>query len=169
LLRSKRRAGRLFWGSISLGRRRSWPGCWEPGTTSFDLRWVFFLFEDFILKREWNTDLIRTMKASNFGPHGNFEPFLVRPVASLGELCAKNEQNRLCKSKVCLKLLFHYSCFRRTLFCKPFWKNGPKFRWGPKLEALRVIPEVCIILRGMIPSDIYTFHYPRSPTIGQVS
>jgi hypothetical protein len=37
-----------------------------------------------------------TVNASNFGPHGNFEPFLARSVASLGEFCAKDEQNRLC-------------------------------------------------------------------------
>jgi hypothetical protein len=33
-----------------------------------------------------------TVKASNFGPHGNFGPFLPRSVASSGEFCAKNEK-----------------------------------------------------------------------------
>ncbi len=50
---------------------------------------------------------IFTVKASNFGPHENFEPFLARSLASLGEFCAKNEQNRLCKSYVRLQSLFH--------------------------------------------------------------
>jgi hypothetical protein len=48
-----------------------------------------------------------TIKASNFGPHGNFGPLLARSVASLGEFCAKNEQNQLCKLKVCLQRSFH--------------------------------------------------------------
>jgi hypothetical protein len=47
---------------------------------------------------------LNTVKASNFGPHGNFEPFLARSVASFGEFCHKNEQNRLCLIKVCLQL-----------------------------------------------------------------
>jgi hypothetical protein len=32
-----------------------------------------------------------TVKVSNFEPHGNFGPFLARFVASLDELCTKNE------------------------------------------------------------------------------
>jgi hypothetical protein len=31
-----------------------------------------------------------TVKASNFEPHGNFEHFLARPVAVLGELSKMN-------------------------------------------------------------------------------
>ncbi len=66
-------------------------------------------------------NLKHTVKASNFGPHGNFGPYLARSVAHLSEYCAKNEQNRLCKSNVCLQLLFH-SFFSRTRFdnSKPF-------------------------------------------------
>jgi hypothetical protein len=39
-----------------------------------------------------------TVKASNFGPHGNFLPFLARSVVSLGISCSKNDQNVVCKS-----------------------------------------------------------------------
>ncbi len=65
-----------------------------------------------------------TVKASNVGPHGKIEPFLVKFVASLGEFCTKNEQNQLCKSKVCLRLVLSYF-FCRTRFdnSKPFCKK----------------------------------------------
>jgi hypothetical protein len=43
-----------------------------------------------------------TVKAFNFGPQGNFGPFLASSGASLNELWAKNEQNRICKSAVFL-------------------------------------------------------------------
>jgi hypothetical protein len=52
---------------------------------------------------------LTNVKASNFGPHVNFGPFLARSIASLGEFCAKNEQNGLSKSKVRLQLLFYFS------------------------------------------------------------
>jgi hypothetical protein len=34
---------------------------------------------------------VYTVKASNFGPHENFGPFLARSIASLGEFCAINK------------------------------------------------------------------------------
>jgi hypothetical protein len=34
-------------------------------------------------------------KTSDFEPHGNFEPFLASSVASLDEICTKNEQNKI--------------------------------------------------------------------------
>jgi hypothetical protein len=53
---------------------------------------------------------VGTVKACNFGPHGNFGPLLARSVAVLGELRIKNEQNRVCKSKVFPQLHFlHFS------------------------------------------------------------
>jgi hypothetical protein len=47
-----------------------------------------------------------TVKTSNFGPHENFGPFCESIVASLDESCTKSEQNRICRSKVFLQLLF---------------------------------------------------------------
>jgi hypothetical protein len=41
--------------------------------------------------------LLSTVKASNFGRHGNFASFLSRFAASLGELRTKNERNWVCK------------------------------------------------------------------------
>jgi hypothetical protein len=47
---------------------------------------------------------LNTVKASNFGPHGNVGPFFASSVASLDELCTKNEQNPICKSEAFLQL-----------------------------------------------------------------
>ncbi len=65
--------------------------------------------------------LLITVKASNFGPQGNFGLFLASSVASVDESCTKNEHNRICRSKVFLQLLFS-SFFYRTRFndSKPF-------------------------------------------------
>ncbi len=82
---------------------------------------------------------VNTVRASNFGPHGNFGPFLGGSVASLDESWTKNEQNRMCRSKVFLQLLFSsFFCRMRFNDSKPFSKRGPKFPWGPKLGALTV-------------------------------
>jgi hypothetical protein len=64
---------------------------------------------------------VHTVKASNFGPHGNFGPFLASSVFFPNEFCTKNEQNRIYKSIVFLLLSFS-SNFRRTRFddSKPF-------------------------------------------------
>ncbi len=53
-----------------------------------------------------------TVKASNFGPQGNFGLFLTSSVAPLDESCTKNEQNRICRPEVLLQLLFS------SFFCK---------------------------------------------------
>jgi cadherin EGF LAG seven-pass G-type receptor 1 len=47
-----------------------------------------------------------TVKASNFGPSGNFGLFLASSVPSVDESCTKNKQNRICRSKGFLQLLF---------------------------------------------------------------
>ncbi len=44
----------------------------------------------------------RTVKASNFGPFGNFGHFLASSVASVDESRTKNKQNQICRSKVFL-------------------------------------------------------------------
>jgi hypothetical protein len=58
---------------------------------------------------------MNTVEASNFGPHGNFGLLLARSVASLGESCTKNEQNRVWESYVFLQLSFS-SFFWRMRF-----------------------------------------------------
>jgi hypothetical protein len=75
-----------------------------------------------------------TVEASSFAPHGNFGHILAKSVASVGEFCTKHEQNKVCKSKVQLKLIFH-SFFRRLRFDysnNPFWKKGSKF---PEIQS----------------------------------
>jgi hypothetical protein len=61
-----------------------------------------------------------TVKASHFEPHGNFPRFLTRSVASLGNY-EPNEENRVCKSKFFLQLLFSsFFCMTRYGDKKPF-------------------------------------------------
>ncbi len=84
--------------------------------------------------------MYHTVRASNFGPHGNFGPFLASSVASLDESCTKNEQNQIFRSKVFLELLFSsFFCRMRFNDSKPFYKRGPTFPLGPKLRALKVL------------------------------
>jgi hypothetical protein len=73
------------------------------------------------LRDESIVPMMGTVKAPNFGPHGNFGPFLARSVASLNEFCAKNEQNQSCKLKVSLQLSFH------SFFCKTRFDNRKPF------------------------------------------
>jgi hypothetical protein len=78
-----------------------------------------------------------TVKAPNFGPHGNFGLFLASSVASVDESCTKNEKNRTCRPNIFIKLLFSlFFCRTRFSDNKPFWKRGPKFPRSPKLGAL---------------------------------
>jgi hypothetical protein len=78
-------------------------------------------FQPVELTKFEEVEQIYTVKASNFGPHGNFGLFLASSVASMDELCTQNEQNRICRSKVFPQLLFS-SFFCRTRFndSKPF-------------------------------------------------
>jgi hypothetical protein len=60
------------------------------------------------------------MKAFIFEPHGNFGPFLASSVASLDELCAKNEQSLILKSSVVPQVSFSSFCKKRFDDSKPF-------------------------------------------------
>jgi hypothetical protein len=62
-----------------------------------------------------------TVKASNFGPHGNFGLFLASSVASVDKSCAKNEQNRIRRSKGFLQHLFS------SFFCKTRFNDSKPF------------------------------------------
>ncbi len=81
-----------------------------------------------------------TVKASNFGPRANSGLVLLRSVASLRELCTKNEHKQISTCKVFLKLsIYSFFCRPRFETPKPFSENGSlKYRLGPKLEALTV-------------------------------
>ncbi len=68
-----------------------------------------------------------TVKASNFEPHGNFGAFLARPVASLGTLCTKNEQSRLCKSEVFYNFHFLHILVGRFLMMASPTEKSLKF------------------------------------------
>jgi hypothetical protein len=78
-----------------------------------------------------------TVKASNLTPHGNFGLFVTSSVTSLDVSCTKNEQDRICRSKVFLQLLFS-SFFCRTRFNdrRPSGKKSPKFRLEKEILTL---------------------------------
>jgi hypothetical protein len=76
-----------------------------------------------LLLGTWNTNLrIITVKASNFGTHGNFGPFLARSVAYLGEFCAKkmNRTNFANRKFVYNCDCIHFSVGRGFDNSKPF-------------------------------------------------
>jgi hypothetical protein len=61
-----------------------------------------------------------TVKASNFGPHGNVGLFLASSVASVEESCTKNEQNRIFTSKLFYNFYsLHYSVGRVSKIASP--------------------------------------------------
>jgi hypothetical protein len=73
-------------------------------------------------------DSVCSVKASNFRPHGHFGPFFCKFLVSLDESCTKNEQNRICGSKVFLRLLiFSFFCRTRFDYSNPFWKSVQSF------------------------------------------
>jgi hypothetical protein len=96
------------------------------GTCTFLLKLTsfFFLFKNKIWI--WNES---TVKASNFGPHGNFGGlFLASSVASVDESCTENEQNRICRSKVSLQLFaLHFSVGRVSMIASPSEKEVQSF------------------------------------------
>ncbi len=73
-------------------------------------------------------ELVFTVKASNFGPHEtNFGPFLEISVAYLGELCVKNEQNRV-----------WYSTFSTTVIFKLFGRTRFDHKWAIRETVQRL-------------------------------
>ncbi len=76
------------------------------------------------------------MKATNFAPHGNFGRILERSVASLDEFSTKNEQNKVCKLKIFLQLLFPpFFCRTRFDDSNPFWKKRSKVSMRSKVRG----------------------------------
>ncbi len=66
--------------------------------------------------------------------------FFASSVASLNESFAKTGQNQICGSKVFPQLLFSsFPCRAHFDDSKSFWKRGPNFPCGSKLEALTVL------------------------------
>jgi hypothetical protein len=65
-----------------------------------------------------------TVKATNFGHHGDFGSCLASFVAFLDESCNKNEQNRISKSKGYTRL--HFSEGRVLMIASPSEKEELK-------------------------------------------
>ncbi len=87
------------------------------------------------------TALLSTVKAPNFGPHGNIGPLFQKGLLSLRRVLQKNiENNESCSKTLGLQIRFcsflvHDSSKQATELAR----KSPKFSWGPKLEAFRVL------------------------------
>jgi hypothetical protein len=85
------------------------------------------------------TKLIGTVKAPNFGPHGNFGPLFQKGWLSLKRVLQKKEENKSCRKPLDLQIRFcsffvHDSSTKATELAR----KSPKFPCGPKLEAFTV-------------------------------
>ncbi len=85
-----------------------------------------------------------TVKATNFGPHGNFGPLFQKGLLLLKRILQKNEENKSCRNSLDVQIRFcsflvHDSSKEATELAR----EGPKFPWGPKLEALTVASNSC--------------------------
>ncbi len=83
---------------------------------------------------------VRTVKALNFRPHGNFGPLFQKGLLSLKRVLQKNEENKSCRKSLDPQIRFcsffvHDSSTRATELAR----KSPKFPWGPKLEAITVL------------------------------
>jgi hypothetical protein len=83
----------------------------------------------------------RTVKASNFGPHGNFGPLFQNNFLSSKRFLQKNEENKSCRKTLDLQIWFCSLLVHDSLKKKlqNVQEKGPKFPCGPKLEAFTVI------------------------------
>jgi hypothetical protein len=80
-----------------------------------------------------------TVKASNFGRHGNFRPVFQKGLLSLKHILQKSEENKSCRKKLAVQICFrsffvHVSSKEGTELAK----KDPKCPWGPKLGAFTV-------------------------------
>jgi hypothetical protein len=79
-----------------------------------------------------------TVKATNFGPHGNFGPLFQKGLLLLKRILQKNEENKSCRNSLDVQIRFcsflvHDSSKEATELA----------REGPKLEALTVASNSC--------------------------
>jgi hypothetical protein len=73
--------------------------------------------------RGYNESLSSLQTIANFGPLGNFAPFLAISVASLDQLCTKNEQNRICITTFIGIFLFDFSAGRVLMIASTSGRN----------------------------------------------
>jgi hypothetical protein len=81
-----------------------------------------------------------TVKAPNFGPHGNIEHLFQEGLLSLKRVLQKNKENKSCRKTLDLQVWFcsffvHDSSTEATELAR----KSPKFPRGPKLGAFTVI------------------------------
>jgi hypothetical protein len=91
----------------------------------------------------WIYDCIKqtfqsTVKVSDFGPHGNFKPFVARSVASLAGWVPKMNRTEFANLTFFYHLNFLYFPVGRVLMIARPSEKGPNFTRGSKLEVLTV-------------------------------
>ncbi len=88
----------------------------------------------------WFTSVpIGTVKAPNFGSHGNFGPHFQKGLLSLKRVLQKNEENESCRKTLDLQIWFclfvvHDSSTEATKLAR----KSSKIPWRPKLEGFTV-------------------------------
>jgi hypothetical protein len=87
---------------------------------------------------------LHTLKASNFGLHGNLGLFQKSLLLSKRVL-QKNEWNKSCRQAFDLQSGFwSFLAHNSPKEAVDLARNGPKFPWGPKLEAFTVLFFFCL-------------------------
>ncbi len=112
-----------------------WKEKWivEQGRDRVNEEVLLLLFYEWRAYRDENMKI--TVKASNFEPHGNFGPILARSVASLGDLCTKNEQNRVYIKFIDNFHFLHFFFWERFDDSKPFWERKFKVYMRSKVRG----------------------------------
>jgi hypothetical protein len=97
-----------------------------------------------------------TVKAPNFGPHGNFEHLFQKGLLSLKCVLQKNEENKSCRKTLDLQIRFcsffvHDSSTEATELAR----KSPKFPLGPKLGNFTVF---CLPREGVLVKVALSSH-----------
>jgi hypothetical protein len=88
-----------------------------------------------------NPPLSATVEAPNFAPLGNFGPLFQKSLLSLKRVLQKNNENESCRNPLDLQIRFYsFLVHDSSKEVTELANKGPKFPWGPRLQALRVVP-----------------------------
>jgi hypothetical protein len=102
-----------------------------------------------------------TVKARNFGPHGNFGPIFQKGLLSLKCVLQKNEENKSCRKTSHLQILFtssvHFLYMIRPQKLQSLKEKVQNFHQVKvsKLGAFTVVSGMFQLLRIPGSSDIY--------------
>jgi hypothetical protein len=103
-------------------------------------KWTQFKGRRTVVRVIRGTSPKSTVKAPNFGPHGNFGPPFQKGLLSLKRVLQKTEENKSCRKTLDLQICFcSYLVHDSSKEATELAKKGPKFPWGPKLGAFTVL------------------------------